>query len=88
MTENLLNLIYRFATTSGTEEVLASCPWDNGPRYAVDMITVGNTLVVSLSTEPFNNGLGASLHPLIFNLETRESTLGPEPGFVQLSWLS
>ena len=80
--------VYRFDTTSGSEEILASYPWDNGAFYAIDMILVDNNLVVSLATEPFNNGLGRPLHPLIFNLETGESTLGPEPGFVQLSWLS
>ena len=80
--------IYRFDTSTGTEELLSSFPWDNGAYYAVDMVQLNNEIAVSLATEPFNQGLGEPLPAILFDIGTGQSTLAPEAGFVQPSWLS
>ena len=80
--------VYRFDTTTSTEELLASYPWDNGAYYAVDMVHLNNEIAISLATDPFIHGLGEPLPAILFDIGTGQSTLAPESGFVQPSWLS
>ena len=80
--------IYRFDTTTGVEAVVASYPWDNGAYYAVDMVELNNVIAISLADGPFRQGLGEPLPALLFDIGTAQTTLAPEAGFVQPSWLS
>ncbi len=80
--------VYRFDTSTGIEEVIASYPWDNGAYYAMDMVLLNNVIAISLASGQFSQGLGEPLPALLFDIGTGETTIAPEPGFVQPLWLS
>ncbi len=56
--------------------------------YARDLIQVGDYLVLSLSSTFSYDDLANPRAAVLYNLTTGETRLAPDPGFVQLSWVT
>lgn len=79
--------LHRFDLRDNSESVLWSIEAEDG-MYARDLIQVGDYLVLSLSSTFSYEDFGNPLPAILYNLSTGETQLAPDPGFVQLSWIT